>query len=329
MYKILSMFLLCFASVVNAQYFPDKYLLDNFSSRTDFSKIQELNKKVTATSFLICASESTLDCFKSANGKEFVLFLSERRVQRINYRYDDELRSFTVFSSSDLRDFESAFMDNVLESLFLAQESIKIEINHHDEQGGMNFNFKGNEIRSSGIYPNGCGTPASETYDYIPDQPFKEACDGHDICYTSTTLKSVCDNLFNDYMRNIVERYNSNFFHPDESIELAAYALLVAMKEAYYSAVKFSDTALQAYCENKANVEGCLTSGGEWTGFESMPNFEGPAEETFYKGSPGGFPESTLGSGSGGVGGGCYITEYGSVCTGGGCTYWVHKKPCG
>lgn len=68
-------------------------------------------------------------------------------------------------------------------------------------------NISLNSPQTLSQYPegaNGCGTPSHATYEWIPDQPFVEACNTHDICFGLGLGFQYCNDQFLDDMLNTI-----------------------------------------------------------------------------------------------------------------------------
>lgn len=132
-------------------------------------------------------------------------------------------------------------------------------------------------IFSSSSTANGCGTPSDWSYQVIPDFPYREACDKHDICYTTDRSKASCDGEFIWNMDNIREELADDITTIQWLSNPVGVALFnnLMMKQAniYYWAVVNSEEAKTAYCNSTsaANPPECRPSssgggGGSYVG---------------------------------------------------------------
>jgi hypothetical protein len=97
---------------------------------------------------------------------------------------------------------------------------------------------------------NGCGAEGSFTSNFIPAYPFKSACDVHDICHSGSSLKGVFDTAFKNDMFAITYSITGEKAKNSMLLQNLNKALFEEMAGVYHVAVKDSETARQAYCEN-------------------------------------------------------------------------------
>jgi hypothetical protein len=109
-------------------------------------------------------------------------------------------------------------------------------------------------FQSSNSLANGCGSPSHWSYSAIPDFPFKSACDAHDICYTTNRSKGSCDDEFLFNMNNIANYHLAGHWWESSTGRILFGVLIRAQAKAYYSAVKNSPAALEAYCSFTQNT---------------------------------------------------------------------------
>jgi hypothetical protein len=171
-------------------------------------------------------------------------------------------------------------------------------------------------VTSQSSNANGCGTPSHWSFPAIPDFPFREACNSHDICYSTFTAKSTCDNNFRDFMNRIA----NNITGGNVMVELTTGAYLHAMAQAYYGIVKTASNAVEAYCEGKGTE--CESINGEY-GRNGATHGGAIGNGNTYV-FIGGTGTHQPGSGASS----CYITTYNQVCTTGGCNYWTESQLC-
>src|SRR5690606_17941704 len=109
------------------------------------------------------------------------------------------------------------------------------------------------DVQVNVMSANGCGTPSDGSYHVIPDFPFYEACNNHDLCYEGSSSKGFCDSQFLFNMDSIVTSMPVNYF-PVQLRSLAGVVLFrfLLYKQAglYYFAVTNSQRALDSYCNN-------------------------------------------------------------------------------
>lgn len=99
-----------------------------------------------------------------------------------------------------------------------------------------------NTLQSS-AQTNGCGAEGSSINP--PEFIFHDACNAHDICYSSGTAKAVCDATFLADMQSAIVEYleDANAFE-----EILMSYLLEGVADVYHYAVDSTDDALEAYC---------------------------------------------------------------------------------
>ena len=135
------------------------------------------------------------------------------------------------------------------------------------------------EVSSSALGgANGCG--GGGTWWLIPDTPFLDACNAHDLCYTTTYSKHHCDTEFLKDMLSIVD-YKASLSNITQAAldyeisEALAKAILrqslIKMAEVYHAAVvEFGGSA---YCEStqRINAPECGGTGtGEFLNSETI-----------------------------------------------------------
>lgn len=133
----------------------------------------------------------------------------------------------------------------------LATYSSNIQSYRSNQQSAIsNFSFE--QTLSSAA--NGCGSPSHWSYPGIPNFPFLDACNAHDICYTTDRSKASCDSEFLFNMKNIVSEFTPASWWETLSGKAALAALIDIQADIYYQAVKNAPTALQAYCNSTLNT---------------------------------------------------------------------------
>jgi hypothetical protein len=103
--------------------------------------------------------------------------------------------------------------------------------------------------------PNGCGAADDWFSNLIPDFPFKSACDSHDMCYESNSLKGVCDGAFRKDMVDIADILAKKHGLDLIILEALINKLFNDMARVYHIGVLVSDEALDSYCASTTNTE--------------------------------------------------------------------------
>lgn len=123
---------------------------------------------------------------------------------------------------------------------------------------------------------NGCGSPSEPwSYALIPDFPFKDACDAHDVCYTTNRSKTSCDQEFLENMRRKAIEESFGRWWSSPAGQFLFTVAVHAQAQIYYQAVQTSPTATSAYCNSTQNSQAaeCAPNapltGGAFEGFES------------------------------------------------------------
>jgi len=92
---------------------------------------------------------------------------------------------------------------------------------------------------------NGCGPSGDWLHRVIPNFPFGEACNVHDMCYSSTNAKDFCDQEFLARMKEVADSLK-NLGGPIEGFLYKAVASRMA--DIYYAGVR-NGMALERYCQ--------------------------------------------------------------------------------
>lgn len=103
--------------------------------------------------------------------------------------------------------------------------------------------------------PNGCGGADDPLNVLIPQEPFREACNAHDICYSNGTSRSVCDTAFLENMSIIIDQKMELIRNENNEFLIALHKnlLLDKLKVAFYAFVdKFG---IKFYCKDGLNAE--------------------------------------------------------------------------
>jgi hypothetical protein len=146
------------------------------------------------------------------------------------------------------------------------------------------FPFEQNLLNTA----NGCGSPSHWSYPGIPNFPFLDACNAHDICYTTDRSKSSCDNEFLFNMKNIASTFMPTSWWETLSGKATIAYLISLQADVFYSAVANNSHALAAYCNSTLNAnaaECALTSplvGGTPVGY-STGGFVGITGHTVFQ----------------------------------------------
>lgn len=109
-------------------------------------------------------------------------------------------------------------------------------------------NFEGSPVMLNSV-ANGCGAAGSPVSQFIPDAPYKRACDSHDVCYAQGYEKSLCDNNFLRNMLTTATELTSDVTPPIRKALI--YNALAIQAVAYYTAVYVLGTS--AYCGISSN----------------------------------------------------------------------------
>lgn len=111
----------------------------------------------------------------------------------------------------------------------------------------MRSDFSIADILSSSSHPldNGCGAEGKWISNIIPNYPFFEACNNHDICYAGTAAKSICDISFKQDMQQIID---GMLEQAGEWEKILLSKLYESQKNLYYNVVKDSAAAKSAFC---------------------------------------------------------------------------------
>ena len=135
---------------------------------------------------------------------------------------------------------------------------------------------------------NGCGSPQQWTYSAIPDFPFEEACNAHDVCYGGTRSKESCDDEFLFRMLDVVETITPEFGTVWSTIlaQKMLKGLFAYQAVLYHNAVKYGghDIYCNATQSNsvECNDEVDLDSGA-YVGSENVDiNYPAPNNGTIY-----------------------------------------------
>jgi hypothetical protein len=129
------------------------------------------------------------------------------------------------------------------------------EVSANSVQDSLFNQFK----ESVGVYStssaNGCGSPNFPwSYALIPDFPFREACNMHDICYTTTRSKASCDGEFLYNMQQRIAQIKQD--SPDWVWWVSPAGMLlfnIVMEEQadfYHFIVVTRESVRLVYCEN-------------------------------------------------------------------------------
>jgi hypothetical protein len=124
---------------------------------------------------------------------------------------------------------------------------------------------------------NGCGSPASWwSYPFIPDFPFRDACDKHDICYTTDRSKASCDG---EFLYNMKQRVRELMMAASRAPWIRDPVGVVLFEDLmfwqanrYHGAVVNLEAAKDAYCAatSASNPPECRTTsssgGGSYAG---------------------------------------------------------------
>jgi hypothetical protein len=103
---------------------------------------------------------------------------------------------------------------------------------------------------------NGCG--ASEggwVNDFIPQEPFREACNSHDVCYSRGESKDACDIAFKYDMYKISKQRANSL--SSEWKKVLVESALKTQADTYHFIVSEWDAGLQAYCAANNEATEC------------------------------------------------------------------------
>ncbi len=330
-----------------AALFTQREVLQEFKGHENFEAIVSLNVKLNSRDIKMCPSTDLLaTCLKMTSGQKYMLFFDDYRTEKMQYTISPDgstpiaTGTVTLDALAEIALF--SFIARLTEE---ASNRSELEIEKAIKNGEIKRDFatasttvqtdtfSTNNLYDDSLFsvtanaqPNGCGTPSHWSYDWIPNKPFQSACDNHDICYASYTSKSACDSMFREHMINIADEIVPlDSLTPTIGLEINAYVALLALADAYYLAVKNLSTALAAYCAGKIDEAKCLETAGEEAGYDPSTGDITLPDGTVISGGSGGGGTPYI-PGSGGLG--CMITEYHSVCTGGGCNYWTTYRHC-
>lgn len=136
----------------------------------------------------------------------------------------------------------------------------------------------------SSTLANGCGPESNPVLtNLLPDQPFKTACDQHDICFGTGQGFQYCNNEFLIDMQNIADNIMENldnYLGLDGAIlmEVGAGILLNSLANAYYEGVS-SVIGANTYCGIPTNSSSSECNSGNNGGIIFVP----PLDEGIYQ----------------------------------------------
>lgn len=165
-------------------------------------------------------------------------------------------------------------------------EGVMVDSSFNDNPLSSTFS---NQLSSDGV-ANGCGSPGNISYYFIPDQPFLDACNNHDICYTTSQTKHTCDsNFLRDMLAKVdeiisladVDGAMAEFLLNERLVKSIIGEALVKMAGLYHRAVVNTESALNAYCNsttayNPPECSGSESAEGTFTGVESTESVQRP-----------------------------------------------------
>lgn len=103
--------------------------------------------------------------------------------------------------------------------------------------------------------PNGCGGADDPINVLIPQEPFLQACNAHDICYANGVARNLCDTAFLADMTLIIEERVEKLKNSknDFLVELHKNLLLKKLRDAFFAFV--DEFGAQFYCKDGLNSE--------------------------------------------------------------------------
>jgi len=225
MFKLIGVLMLLTSSVVvNAQ---DFFTVKTCKTCVSTSEFEEIAKKVMYGDVFVVNPTSK----KVVKFNVKTAFLWPDYTQRTNAQ-------FITLSSDEVSQINADFQ---------AIDILKIDIQNIDLSSVTNTNN----------YTNGCGAENSWSSSVIPNFPFKQACDNHDLCYASNAPKGQCDGIFLQDMKNTALLLGIQFRN-NHTTPLILDELLVVVIEStanvFHAAVVWSETARMAYCESTGNT---------------------------------------------------------------------------
>lgn len=150
-----------------------------------------------------------------------------------------------------------------------------------------------NEVFFLNSEANGCGSPNAPGYEFIPNFPFKSACDAHDACFDAGLGFGYCNDQFISDMNNlvplIVQALAAGTNNDNALFKHVATVLLNTQGEIYHLAVN-SQSALDVYCGLHSSSIECQGTNAVDTPFEfgqfveetSRPNVNVAGIITYY-----------------------------------------------
>lgn len=218
------------------------------------------NVKAEQVNVLICnGCSSTADYSNLAKtmgeGTAIIMNLTTSQAKAYNVVPSQHIPGSYIAMNIALPDYvmESINGYNQLKAAFEAYSAVS---------AGMNQSTLMNQMQNTGTLSsssaNGCGSPSAFTYPGIPDFPFRDACDMHDVCYTTSRSKSSCDGEFLYNMNARIEEMKANspewVWWVSPAGVLLFNMLMEGQAELYHFAVVTSETARGAYCTNTAAI---------------------------------------------------------------------------
>lgn len=320
-------------SPIYAKIFNNQHINEAFGSHQNYKEIKKLNKSLGPFAFHMCSPNFTQEkCLDGVNGKPYVVVHGTYEVFKVNYVFDSFLGRRVARSYKDKSTTERVFFEHLQQQWLQLTNQLSSESHNLKPRSNEVLAVENFATTSNGPFSGICG-PESDPLlaSWIPDEPFQDACEGHDRCYTTYTARSQCDSLFLDRMRNRIDEltdWQDNWIPDNFDPEFYAYITLSAMANMYYNVVLLVGD--KPYCESKDDKEYCLAIDGEYP--PPGNGISGPwgtgTGQPPGSGSGPGYSDPGSGEGEPSVLGGCKIRVYWQVCTSGGCNDYTTEEDC-
>lgn len=195
---VLSLFLISNYSF--AELIPNNELKAEFQYHPDYKKIKKLNKSISTKDLAFCNFnlEDNI-CLIAVENEKYAIDVLGLEVKGISNDENNE-----QLKLKELNNHEFTLLLFYIEKVRLELQNVAITSSNNFIKPKSSTKEKLSFLNSTA--PNGCGTPSHWSYPWIPDKPFKSACNNHDVCYGTYTNKSVCDDEFLRQMKLIAKQ---------------------------------------------------------------------------------------------------------------------------
>ncbi|MBH0047928.1 MULTISPECIES: hypothetical protein [Pseudoalteromonas] len=198
-----------------------------------------------------CSSSSQFESLALYSGEGDYIIVNLKTSKAERYVVRDEvyelLATRRALPNGTLEDISTY---NALKNAFNETESFISGVENFSSVSSGNLNALSTNVIANSVSANGCGT-GWNTY-LVPDYPFENSCNQHDLCYSGSSSKYACDIQFIQNMYRDIDNLADKIEIKTLFGSVIIRALLQERAELYYlGVVKFGDTA---YCSSTQNT---------------------------------------------------------------------------